>query len=387
MDQSNVVALADDLSGAVEVAAALAGLGGPSPRAAQVLLHAWPAGEPARAPAAGDLAHPVTVADLSTRPMAPAAAVARLKSVLPRARALAGRDGRVFKKIDSMWRGNTLAEVNALAAAGPVVLAPALPAQRRPVVDGVLLGVSDGAPDPAGRTDLGALLGRSATVVGLGAVRGDGGMLDRAIAAALETGSIPLIDGASDQDLDRVALVLAHRPELTAIGTGGLAAAIGRQAVWPAALTAGAGTGQLLSLAARPLAVIVGSIEPAARRQLKALQAASRREPALARNLHIITSPTPRRHSPDSGGWTATLATRLLTQCPQADLVATGGATARAVLDALDVDTLYPLAEPQPGAVVSLAPDGRLVVTRPGSYGEPDSLITLVNCLRQLRKA
>jgi 4-hydroxythreonine-4-phosphate dehydrogenase len=58
-------------------------------------------------------------------------------------------------------------------------------------------------------------------------------------------------------------------------------------------------------------------------------------------------------------------------------LVLTGGETARAVLDRLDVTRLRPVAERE-GAVLSQTDTGRVVVTRPGSFGGPTSLTDLV---------
>ncbi len=64
------------------------------------------------------------------------------------------------------------------------------------------------------------------------------------------------------------------------------------------------------------------------------------------------------------------------------DLVLTGGETARSVLDALDVADLVPVARIHHGAVHSRTPDGTAVVTRPGSFGDTDSLVRIVEHLR-----
>lgn len=64
------------------------------------------------------------------------------------------------------------------------------------------------------------------------------------------------------------------------------------------------------------------------------------------------------------------------------DLVLTGGETARRVLDALAVAELDPVGQVHHGAVHLSAPDGRSVVTRPGSFGDPDSLRQIVQALR-----
>ena len=63
------------------------------------------------------------------------------------------------------------------------------------------------------------------------------------------------------------------------------------------------------------------------------------------------------------------------------DLVLTGGETARRVLDALDVHRLSPRGSVHHGAVVSTTDDGRTVVTRPGSFGGPDSLLAVLGAL------
>ena len=67
------------------------------------------------------------------------------------------------------------------------------------------------------------------------------------------------------------------------------------------------------------------------------------------------------------------------------DLVLTGGETARTTLDALGIRELEPLGEIHHGAVHSRTPDGRRVVTRPGSYGAEDSLLRIVAALRPRR--
>ncbi len=65
-----------------------------------------------------------------------------------------------------------------------------------------------------------------------------------------------------------------------------------------------------------------------------------------------------------------------------ADLVLTGGETARRVLDALGVTRAAAgRGQVHHGAVLCEAPDGRMIVTRPGSFGGPDSLVQIVRAL------
>jgi hypothetical protein len=63
------------------------------------------------------------------------------------------------------------------------------------------------------------------------------------------------------------------------------------------------------------------------------------------------------------------------------ELVLIGGETARRVLDALGVDLIEPLDQIHHGAVRSRLPGGGTVVTRPGSFGGPDSLVRIVRAL------
>jgi 4-hydroxythreonine-4-phosphate dehydrogenase len=70
-----------------------------------------------------------------------------------------------------------------------------------------------------------------------------------------------------------------------------------------------------------------------------------------------------------------------------ADLILTGGETAREVLDALGVRSLTPVVSVQHGAVVSLSDDGRLVGTKPGSFGDSDALVQLYSAIKDLRSS
>ena len=98
-----MLVVADDLSGAVEVAAVLG--------AKRIAL----------GHADGD------VVDLDTRALPPDEAARRIRAL----------DGRItFKKIDSLLRGNVQAELEALS--GELIVTPALPVEGRTVRNGVL---------------------------------------------------------------------------------------------------------------------------------------------------------------------------------------------------------------------------------------------------------
>ncbi len=110
-----MLVVADDLSGAVEVAAVLG--------ARRIAL----------GHADGD------VVDLDTRALGPDEAARRIRAL----------DGRItFKKIDSLLRGNVQAELEALS--GELIVTPALPVEGRTVRNGVLHvhGVPQATPIP-----------------------------------------------------------------------------------------------------------------------------------------------------------------------------------------------------------------------------------------------
>lgn len=401
MKHFTVFAVADDLSGAAETAIAL----GMRETRSVVLMSAH--------------AHPadVVVVDLDTRGASPSAAAGALVS------ALAGvRPGdRVFKKIDSLLRGNIAAEIGALAGAGyGVVLTPALPVAGRTVRSGVPL--VNGQPlylADAWRTEhtvpprsvAEALAPARVRTLGLEAVR-DPATLAKECTEAAGTGQILICDAETDADLNAIAIAAALAPPTLALaGSGALAAALGRTRTCDEGPLRNAGRaegplhhaqraeGPLHHIGRRTVLVVVGTAEPVAVEQVGRLDgftvhSLSPVQLVAGAVLPPVSGPTVVRVDPDGGvdpgqaravarGLAATVATAL--RDPAAvpvDLVLTGGETARRVLDALGVDSLEPLDQIHHGAVRSRLPGGDTVVTRPGSFGGPDSLVRIVQALR-----
>ena len=389
--------IADDLSGAAETAAVLAGPGG----AARVVLAG--AGRPLRA------VRGLTVVDLDSRIAAPADAARAVRDAL----AAAPAGARIVKKIDSLLRGNLAAEIGALAAMRPVVLAPALPVADRTVRDGVvhLSGVplhETGAwriePVPAPSSVAGALAPLRTTPLGLDAVRGD---VATALSAALVRAPVVICDATTDADLDALAAAALDRPDVVLAGSGGFAAAIGRRVVSGyASDSARIRSSSALAALGRPLRgprcvewfaryarerspsvlVVVGSAAEIAARQVERLLADGAREIRLPfGGQRLEPGVTVLRPAAGTGAdpraVVAELARAVVDLDPGpagADLVLTGGETARRVLDELGIDGLEPLAQIGHGAVRSRTADGRHVVTRPGSFGGVDSLRDIV---------
>jgi uncharacterized protein YgbK (DUF1537 family) len=397
-----VLVLADDLSGAAETASVLMS------RTTRTELILAPAGD-AR-PAAAD----VLVVDLDDRELPPTEAAARAEAVL-RAWPAGTPSPRVLAKFDSLLRGGVAARVGVLHTRGGVVVAPALPALRRVVRDGVL--TVDGAPlsetaawatqGMAAPGSVAAALAPLPTVLlDLTTVRST--TLPEAVARAVRDGLVPVCDGESEGDLDAVVSAVTalsdELPDLALAGSAGLAAALGR--TWSAAPAAPppprtGPPGPLLvvgtaePVAARQVALLIEAGVPEVRLPAAALLDAEWADDWPDRLAEAVSAgPVVVRLDPDepvapsdSRKLSAALGEmvgRTLARTGPVDLVLTGGETARRVLDALGVTRLTPLGQIHHGAVMCRLPDGAAVVTRPGSFGGPDSLLSILATLRAL---
>lgn len=363
----------------------------------------------------------VVVLDTHSRSVSPDAAANGVKAAL----GSAGPAGIVFKKTDSLWRGNVGGELRALADLGfHVVLAGALPAMGRtvlagrPLTAGLPLHGSDfwRAEPRRAPEHLSELFPTDSRLryVGLDAVRSPA--LAHGLGRALR-GHVPVVvvvDGETEADLAAVAdavvalrFASAGRPVALA-GTGQLAGILARrlaQEVAPSAHAPAAARGSAAS-PARPVLAVVGSASPVARGQLAHL---------AAEGLEVLFLPSPEEGTEDESATGARLRAALTEgrsialsvpdaavdparaagivdrlaslagqaqQGVRADLILTGGETAREVLEAVGIASLVPLTAVQHGAVVCMADDGRLVATKPGSFGDPVVLAQLYRALQ-----
>jgi 4-hydroxythreonine-4-phosphate dehydrogenase len=446
-DDTSVVALADDLSGAAEAAALLR-------LPSRLLLH----------PA--DLVVPATVGecavvDLDSRYLDDDTAAAAVRAVLAGAGAGAGTPaaegdtgsgaraggperlcaappysgahddgsrafravnspsghGRTlwYKKCDSLLRGPVGAEAAAFAEGAEIlVIATALPAARRVVRGGVVL--VDGVPlhecaawraeeRAAPRSVAEALAPLPTTDVPVEAVRRGPLALAGRFRELAARGRHPVCDAESDVDLTVITAAAALLgPGTRLLGSGGLAAALGRRFGSPSpgapqASPAGAGTTGARG-SEPPLLVVAGSAEPGVAEQVARLVAAGARHvplapgalagpdpvvlPALAPGtVTVLSVDGSDGVRPGSARRIVAGLARTVAALPgRPDLVLTGGETARRVLDAVGVTTLWPVGEIHHGAVHSRTADGRSVVTRPGSFGGPDSFLRIAAALR-----
>lgn len=384
-----LVVLADDLSGAAESAAGFLPLG--------VEVSVCLGTAPSLRSRAG-----VTVVDLHSRRMSGPVAAAAVHAILD-----AYPDAHVAKKIDSLLRGNVASEVEALAVDGaPVIVAAGFPKIGR-VVEGGIVRVH-GVPlhettlwhaehQAAPRSVAEALGGLDTAVVTLEQVREDG--LASLFAHMAERGRIPLCDTETDSDLDAVVAAARCLTGVRLVGTAALMAALarsldGRETARPVESIRKDETNVL---------VVVGTADSGALAQVQALECSGTRHigidartlaagsadsatilEALDRGDVVIT--VSGAVNPSIGPSVVDGLARLVAEIERkrpCDLVLTGGETARTVLDRIGVRELEPICEVETGAILLLTQDGPKVITRPGSFGETDSLRILADRLHK----
>jgi uncharacterized protein YgbK (DUF1537 family) len=305
----------------------------------------------------------------------PRRAAERVATVAARPRA-----GSWFKKIDSTLRGPLGPEIDALmrgTAIGTAIVCPAFPAQRRVVLDRVLLvdkvpvGETPMARDPqfpgGGSSVVDLLrpqLDRALAWIPIDQLRAG----TEALAGRLRrlSGTVIVADAESDADLDAlIDAALAVTPTPLLAGSAGLARAL-------AARLGVLGERADLPAGSRWL-VVAGSLHPATRRQVRETRAAG---------LTVLA--TPDRATADRAEALAQLVEQALAALqrePWDLVVVTGGETAVALWTALGAERLDLAGVPAPGlAFGHLRVPGRdplPVVTKAGGFGPPDLIVSL----------
>lgn len=353
--------LADDLTGALDSASGFDG---------EVPVYF-------DAPPADAAAVPVSAVATATRDVPPGDLPAALAPCVPWLRGA----GIAFKKVDSLWRGNTLAEVVHLAREGGfgrIVFAPAYPQQGRLTRDGRLH-----APGTTASPDARAVLAQAGVPVDCPDVVGDADLHAIARQAGTPQARDWLWCGSAG-----LALALAQRLQRAPRGP---------------AVMAGVG--------ARPLLLLSASHHPVVRRQWQRLLAAGCVAPgdvlardgdeatvaaALAalrgpwRQALIDLSPCRELTPGQAATLLAAQMARLAQALPQMPhpgaLVVVGGDTLRALCRATGAQGLAarPAARPGWGQARWLGGvwDGVPCHTRSGAFGNDDDLADLVTRLQ-----
>ena len=404
-----VALVADDLTGALDAAAPFAG------RGLRVKVHRSPDTLPAPdggtdGPSAPGHARPgATISDgsgavlavsTSSRHLAPAAARAVVEAAARRL--LAWTPRLVFKKVDSTLRGPVPDEVAAameVFGRRSALVCPAFPAAGRVVRDGEVfvygepLRETEYAHDlrtPAPAESLEALFAR------IGAVRRlrPGESLPGRLG-----GGIVIADAETEAHLTRLAaLVAEHERDVLAVGSDGLAAGLASLFGThdrPARLAGGAGRIVLFVLGSR-----VGTTAEQAGRLVEAnpglpvveapaggIDAEAVARAADSARAVVLRVPASPRGEPDTvvrsfAAGVRSAIERLGGPGRLAALVATGGDTVEALLDAFDIASLDVLGEFRPGIPVSrgAAPGGAALtlVSKAGGFGTPELFAELV---------
>ncbi|MDQ0802130.1 four-carbon acid sugar kinase family protein [Arthrobacter sp. SLBN-112] len=370
--------IADDLTGAADAAATY----GPTHTSAVILDlgSTWPEAE---------------ILSINTESRYLVSGEAAAAVTMAAGRAL-GQQRRVFKKIDSLLRGNvgvevaaTLARLTQGGSKGLAVVAPAFPGTGRTTFGGIVH--INGVPNTAGNFggDIAAALaagGLTAESAGTSGRTQDElaryfrDLQDRGIAAVV-------LDASSDDDLKAIAAAadLLDFPALL-VGSGGLAGH----------LPAREGTARNAQMhSVNRTLTVIGSYSGLARRQTDALVAAGA-EHIMLDHATLHHTAVPRRVAeamartdvvltPDPMGAVdksqALVVAEALARATAAGighcdaLVLTGGETATAVLKALGTGSFTVLGEIEPGVVMSLLPAPLpLLVTKAGAFGDAGTL-------------
>lgn len=393
--------IADDLTGAADCAARAARAGLSS--AIMLDTDQFAAGS-------------VDVASITTdsRHLSAEQAAQRVTEIIGRltaSRAPAARgEASWYKKIDSTLRGHIGVELAAMldALADPLlaaVVCPAFPAQGRGLAGGHLVHGGAAARTPHLPRLLESQTGLSVAAVGLATVRGGAGKLTTALNRARRNGArFLVVDAVSDEDVAGV-VAAAQSAGMLLCGSAGMVGALaarlvrGRRptAVGPSTLPDG------------PVLAVVGSGSPMAHRQIAQVAASEDvRVRAMAGSWvsvdligvqskpvgdWLIHLPTPDAGTPLEGPVAraaaanlADLAHSVVQRLQPGALVVVGGDTAHFVLRGLGIRRLDVLEELEPGIALSMAIDRegvqRAVILKPGSFGDEDTLLTLMRLLR-----
>ncbi len=366
--------LADDLSGALDAAAAFHHAG----RRVRIV---WSA-------EAWDLAEPGEVVGFTTetRNAPPAFAAAAVTRAIAHGEAAGSR--LWYKKIDSTLRGPVAAELAALLAALPhsqVLFTPANPGVGRTVRDGILL--LDGKP--VAQTEFGR---DPASPVRESSIR--------ALLKEAATARVTIADAEREVDLDEAVLRLQrHGGPWVGVGSGALARSVARFGLrhspfrpfaseppkGPILMVGGSAhprnreqAGTLARECSVPIIeVSVENPNEAADAALRALEtrggaalliAAARTEPTTA--LHAIN----------------TAAVKVISGADVSRLFITGGETAFAICGALGIETLRFLAEVESGLGISEGSTSGLrcwLAVKPGAFGDERTWVRAWHALQR----
>ena len=414
---TRLLILADDLSGAADCSIACAGHG----LNTIVQLHETEF----------DTDVDVLSIDGNTRSLPPAQAAAETARLVRRY--FSNQDSLLFKKLDSTLRGHVAAELAAVLAArrsllaAPrrvvCVLAPAFPSFGRTTVNGLQL--VHGRPlehtemwqrEPAAaKSNIAEMLGQaglSCALIDTACVRSAHDLLENAMTRFASYTDVLICDAETDADLRSIAAAsITLGPHTVWAGSAGLAYHLPRAArfariplsipdeplakgptIFVVGSNSGASRQQTLLLGAAPELVTICVSQNtliAGTRSSAWLQHQEQMDRAIGAGADMVVMIGEEHSVGNETGQLLSAALAGLVQPFAAHagaLVATGGETARSVLEAWGIARLRLVGELETGVPVSVTEDWshRLpVLTKAGAFGTCE---TLLHCLEFLRK-
>jgi D-threonate/D-erythronate kinase len=390
-----LIIVADDLTGAMDVAGPLASRGLPT----------WAVACVERCAAQQLAGAEVVSINADTRHLSAERAARRVRSVV---RELVRPGSEILiKKIDSTLRGNVVVETLAMleeSGRRTAVVAPAFPRQGRTVVEGVVrvhgVPLADthfarDAQSPPPLEPLHVLFRRADA-------HADVRLVQRGASIALTHGEprqILVVDSASDEDLRATVRTLrGHLSDVLLVGSAGIAEALAEvhfEHATAASVVTPALAGSLL--------FVVGSrAEPSAQQASALVEAGSARIVDAPNGLididaalHATESVLVLKATADVAGSEkdpvevaqrlAEGVAALLERRPVAAVVATGGDTAVAILQRLSQAMLRVMGNLLPGIPLGrIHAGGRELwfVTKAGGFGARDTFVTIAHRLR-----
>lgn len=341
---------------------------------------------------------------------------------------LLGHGRLIFKKLDSTLRGNVAAELAAMLQAirdfahegerASIILAPAFPAQGRTTVGGRQMVRGNPLEDSdiwksearAPQSDIPALLaeaGLTFCLIDLAMVRSGLGELRRAIETDARKADVLLFDAESDEDLRAIAKAsMSINGRAIWAGSAGLASQIPH-----AAGMSGSSNALTMNFTPGPALFVVGSAASISQEQARVLAAMPEiavigvtpgtflnADAASARIIDALRSGRDVLVMPDqsescrSDAVVSRVLSKILGPCASLPgaLVATGGETARAILDELGIRRLRVLGEVVAGVPFCAADwwTRQLpVLTKAGGFGSPDTLVSCREFLHRLTRS
>lgn len=341
----------------------------------------------------------------------------------------------IYKKIDSTLRGNIGSEINALMDFHPfdvAVVAPAYPAHGRLTIGGFhlvhndLLEDSEAARDPRApirESLIPSLLAeqtkRRIGHIAVNTIRSKA--LSKEIESLLQTKhEILVFDSATSGDLETIAnALLPYQKQVLWVGSAGLAQAIAKNVMGDIAENVQSEYRPIGPV--DPVLIVAGSVNKVTRAQVENLTETGQAQvldvPAhvLIRNDElspyineatsilktqqnlVITVAQSQGPDPDvnrEGDTSLRIVSRMgeiacpvITHCPLAGVVLTGGDTALEICRRLGITGLQIVGEVEEGIPITLAFGNGLyqgpIVTKAGGFGQVDSLL---RAIQQLKK-